>query len=111
MIEREGWEVWLPCYEEDEIPVEIETLYDDVTALARVFCEKICKCFDCDGGCDLNILINMWDKKNPEVIGVIPKNAKIDLAETTFRLNLGWCYSASLTDFWEKFKEDILPFV
>ena len=106
-----GWEIWLPCYEEDKIPIEIENLYDDVKALAETFCEKICKCFDCDGNCDLDILVNMWDKENPEVVGVVLKNAKIDLGKTTFRLNLGWCYSTDFDDFWLKFKEDILPFV
>jgi len=107
------WEEYLPaCYfEEDNIPLEIEDLYDEVKALAEVFCEKICKCFDCDGDCDLNILVNMWDKKDPEIVGVVLKNAKIELAETTIKLDLGWCYSVSFSDFWQKFKEDILPFV
>lgn len=53
----------------------------------------------------------MWDKKDPEIVGVVLKNAKIELAETTIKLDLGWCYSVSFSDFWQKFKEDILPFV
>ena len=108
------FEDWSPYYNNDDIiPAEIGILYGNIKKLSELFCHKICNKIikDCKE-CDKDIIVDFWDKYDPEIIGVIPK--KIDIPtqkKTIFRFDLGWCYGTDLIEFWQKIKEDILPFV
>ena len=106
---REDWmEQYLKQYDPDtEIPHVFSVLYDEVQKLADLFCNTLCKCFLCDGDCDKDILIDTFH--NYEIIGVVPKDIPVK-EDHIIRIDLGWCRECSPLEFWNYFKEEVLPF-